>query len=163
MVTVTDQLKLELIVTNTSASQNLSFENCLHTYFAVADIGAVSILGLKGASYLDKVADFARRTESSEAIQVSSEVDRVYVDSAGPVEILDSGNRRKIRVEKEGSASTVVWNPWIAKARQLPDLSDDEYQQMICVESGNVGPNKITLPPRKSSTLTVELSSMSLA
>jgi len=163
VVTVSDTLSLQLVVTNNSPDAEFTFENCLHTYFAVADISAVSIVGLKGASYLDKVPDFARRTETNEAIQISSEVDRVYVDSTGPVEILDSRLGRKIRVEKEGSASTVVWNPWIAKAQQLPDFSDDEYQQMVCVESGNVGPNKITLPPGSSSTLSVELSSTPLA
>jgi glucose-6-phosphate 1-epimerase len=162
VVTVSDTLALQLVVTNNSPDVEFTFENCLHTYFAMADISAVSIVGLKGASYLDKVADFARRTETNEAIQISSEVDRVYVDSTGQIEILDSTLGRKIRVEKEGSASTVVWNPWVAKARQLPDFSDDEYREMVCVESGNVGPNKITLPPGRSSTLTVELSSAPL-
>jgi glucose-6-phosphate 1-epimerase len=158
VVTVSDTLTLQLVVTNNSPDTEFAFENCLHTYFAVGDISAVSIVGLKGVSYLDKVAGFARRSEMNEAIQISSEVDRIYMDSVGLVEILDSKLGRTIRLEKEGSASTVVWNPWAAKAQQLPDFSDDEYQQMVCVESGNVGPNKITLPPGKSSTLSVELS-----
>ena len=86
----------------------------------------------------------------------------VFLDAAGLVEILDPKLRRRIRVEKSGSASTVVWNPWIAKAQQMPDFGNDEYQQMVCVESGNVSKNKTTLLPGKSSVLKVELSSHSL-
>src|SRR5438128_2104237 len=62
-VTVSDTLLLELVVTNNSKDQELVFENCLHSYFAVGDVKAISITGLKGASYLDKVANFARKTE----------------------------------------------------------------------------------------------------
>jgi D-hexose-6-phosphate mutarotase len=65
-------------------------------------------------------------------------------------------------VEKQGSASTVVWNPWITKARQMPDFGDEEYERMVCVESGNVASNSINLPPGGSSTLTVKLSSETL-
>src|SRR5438105_4352474 len=68
VVTITDRLTLELIITNASADQNFSFENCLHTYFAVGDIDAVSITGLKGMDYLDKVENFARKNETAEAI-----------------------------------------------------------------------------------------------
>jgi D-hexose-6-phosphate mutarotase len=56
----------------------------------------------------------------------------------------------------------VVWNPWIAKSRQMPDFGDEEYERMICVESGNVASNSISLPPSGSSTLTVKLSSETL-
>jgi len=162
VVTITTALELELIITNISADQHLTFENCLHTYFAIGDIEAVSVSGLKGAHYLDKVENFARKTEKADAIRFSSEVDRAYLDTSVPVEILDTKLNRKIRIEKTGSASTVVWNPWIAKARQMPDFGDEEYRQMVCVESGNVATNKLTLPPGESSVLKVKISSTSL-
>jgi glucose-6-phosphate 1-epimerase len=75
------------------------------------------------------------------------------------VEIHDGKFRRTIRVEKRGSVSTVVWNPWVAKSRAMPDFGDEEFRQMVCVESGNVGQNKITLAPGKSAVLKVILSS----
>ena len=158
-VTVTDRLELQLVVTNDSAERELVFEDCLHTYFTVGDISAVSVVGLKGAKYLDKVADPGERTEMNEAIAIASEVDRVYLDTTAAVEIQDVQLRRKIRVEKAGSASTVVWNPWIAKSKAMPDFGDEEYHGMVCVESGNVAKNKVTLPPRKTATLKVNLSS----
>jgi D-hexose-6-phosphate mutarotase len=163
IVTVSQDLTLQLLVTNQSQDEPLTFENCLHTYFAVGDITAVSITGLKGAEYLDKVANFARKTENNDAIRIGSEVDRVYLNTTSPVEIHDSRLSRKIRIEKQNSLSTVVWNPWIAKAQQMPDFGNDEYQRMLCVESGNVSSNQIVLPPGETSTLTVKITSETLA
>lgn len=162
VVTVTDRLALELIVTNASPSDELVFEDCLHTYFLVQDVSAVSIHGLKAVQYLDKVEGFAPKTESADAIRVDREVDRVYLDTASDVEIHDPKMGRKIHVQKSGSSSTVVWNPWINKSQQMPDFGSDEYARMICVESGNVASNKIVLPPGLSSNLRVELSSEAL-
>jgi D-hexose-6-phosphate mutarotase len=158
IVTVSQSLKLELVVTNQSETDTLVFEDCLHTYFEVSHINAVSIVGLKGAAYLDKVANFAQKTETDAAIRISSEVDRIYLNTDGPVEIVDTGLERKIRVEKQASLSTVVWNPWIAKAQQMPDFGNEEYERMVCVESGNVASNQIRLAPGEASRLTVKLS-----
>ncbi|HXS67350.1 MAG TPA: D-hexose-6-phosphate mutarotase [Candidatus Polarisedimenticolia bacterium] len=162
VVTVNDGLTLELIVTNKSADSKLEFEECLHTYFAVEDIAATRIVGLKGVSYLDKVANFAKKTEKEDAIRITSEVDRVYLNATGAIDIRDERLGRVIRIKKKNSASTVLWNPWIAKAQQMPDFGNEEYQNMICVESGNVSANKIVLNPGKSSTLQVELTSKTL-
>jgi len=162
VVTVSEALTLQLIVTNQAAEDSLTFENCFHTYFAVSDITAISISGLKGVSYLDKVANFAQRMETEDAIRISSEVDRIYLNTEGPIEINDPRLGRKIHIEKQGSNSTVVWNPWIARAQQMPDFGNDEYQRMVCVEVGNVSPNEITLPPGRSSTLTARITSVGL-
>ena len=161
VVTLTDTLALELIITNASPDQPFSFETCLHTYFFVGDINAVSISGLKGATYLDKVENFAQKSETADALKIASEVDRIYLDTTGPIEIRDEKLRRKIRIATSGSASTVVWNPWIAKAQQMPDFGNDEYKQMVCVESGNVAKNKIALAPGRSAVLQVKLGSAS--
>lgn len=157
-VTAGETLTLELHVVNTSG-EHLAFEECLHTYFAVGDIAAVSVRGLKGVSYLDKVGEPATRTETESTIKFSSEVDRVYLDTVQPVIIEDAKLKRTIRVEKFHSKSTVVWNPWIAKAKAMPDFGDDEYHRMVCVESGNVAQNQMALTAGASSTLKVVLSS----
>src|SRR5215471_13786054 len=150
VVTINDALQLELVVTNNSKTEEFTFENCLHTYFEVADVRDVLIKGLKGVSYLDKVENFARKSEMDEAIRISSEVDRIYLNTADATEILDPRLARKIHVEKHDSLSTVVWNPWIVKAQQMPDFGIEEYERMLCVESGNVSSNQIRLPPAES-------------
>lgn len=162
VVTVTDKLTIELIVTNCSPGQEFAFENCLHSYFHVGNISEVFVHGLKGAAFLDKVENYAQKTETRDAITISGEIDRIFLDTNSTVEIQDRALRRKIRIEKSGSNSTVIWNPWAARAQQMPDFGDDEYQQMLCIESGNVGRNSVVLPPGHSSLLRVTFSSAPL-
>jgi len=158
---ISEQLTAELVVTNDSG-RLLEFENCLHTYFAVGDISAVSVTGLQGQEYLDAVADFTVVKDTAPAIRVDQEVDRVYLDSTHTTEIRDEKWKRVIRVEKENSRSTVVWNPWIAKSKRMQDYGDDEYLQMICVESGNVRTDRISIAPGATNSLKVKLSSWHL-
>lgn len=159
VVTVKDTLTLQLGVTNLSKEEPLAYEDCLHTYFEVGDATAISIHGLQGTDYLDKVQNFARRQETSDSIRINSEVDRIYLGTTAPVEIIDPRLGRRLRIEKSGSASTVVWNPWIAKSQQMQDFGNDEYQRMVCVESGNVDANQITLKPGESNKTMVRISS----
>jgi D-hexose-6-phosphate mutarotase len=160
VVTVGKSLIMELSVTNTGAS-DFSFETCLHTYFQIAAIDKIHITGLQGTRYRDQLLA-TELTEESEAIRFSGEVDRVYQDTTATVEIHDPALHRTILVRKTGSKSTVVWNPWIAKSQRMPDFGDDEYLRMVCVESGNVRENAITLPPGGRAVLTVELDSVPL-
>jgi D-hexose-6-phosphate mutarotase len=48
----------------------------------------------------------------------------------------------------------VVWNPWTTQ--KLPDDFDPaEHQTMLCVESGNVKQNQLSLAPGKTASLKV--------
>lgn len=160
-VTVGKTLTAELIVTNYS-DREFSFESCLHTYFTVGDIRQTNIVGLQGVEYLDSLEGRVRKQEMSDAIRFTGEVDRIYINSPHPVEIHDAALRRIIRVEKENSASTVVWNPWIAKAKAMTDFGDNEYQRMVCVESGNVAGNAVRLAIGQEARLKVNLSSTTM-
>jgi D-hexose-6-phosphate mutarotase len=161
-VTVGKTLIAQLVVANVSDGQDFTFENCLHSYFQVGHIDAVSISGLKGADYLDKTENFARKTERCEHLKIARETNRIYLDAPAPVEIHDSKLGRRIRIEKSGGLSTVVWNPWAEVAQQMPDFGGEEFQQMVCVESGNVADNRLILPAGKTSTLRVEISALPL-
>jgi glucose-6-phosphate 1-epimerase len=156
-ITVGKSLSMELVVKNIS-DQAVTFSTCLHTYFHISSIDAIEINGLCHTSYFDNVSQTSS-LETSPSIKIASEVDRVYVDTAAAVEILDSGLSRKIRIEKSGSDSTVIWNPWIDKSIRMKDFGDDEYLKMVCVESGNVRQNQLTLQSGQSTVLTVELHS----
>jgi glucose-6-phosphate 1-epimerase len=162
VVTVGPSLGLELTVKNLDPARNLDLETCLHTYFAVGAIDQVEVRGLQGVSYLDSLDNRAQKQQGEEPIRFAGEVDRLYLDTPHTVEIADRSLRRIIRVEKEQSLSTVVWNPWIAKSQRMPDFGDDEYLRMVCVESGNAGPDRQVVPPGASATLRVRLSSQAL-
>src|SRR5712671_308955 len=83
VVTVTDALTMELIAANDSCDETLELENCLHTYFQVGDIGAVSITGLKGASYIDNAGEGlgALKTDGESVLHISKETNRLYRDT----------------------------------------------------------------------------------
>ncbi len=160
VVTVADTLTMELTTANESCDGAMEIENCLHTYFQVGDIGAVKLTGLQGASFGDFAfgANGARRPGISAPLHITQETNRVYPDNTATVEIHDAQLKRTIRVEKFNSHSTVVWNPWTTQ--KLPDDFDPaEHRHMVCVESGNVKQNKISLAPGQETSLKVVLSS----
>jgi D-hexose-6-phosphate mutarotase len=163
IVTVADKLTMELTATNDSCDRTLEIEHCLHTYFHVGDIGEISITGLHSAPFDDFAAgaNGARKSENDSVLRITKETNRVYPDNTAAVEIRDEKLKRAIRAEKFNSKSTVVWNPWTTQ--KLPDDFDPaEHKNMVCVESGNVKQNKISLAPGQTSKLKVILSSAPL-
>lgn len=160
-VTVGSALRLEMTVINRGAS-SMTFENCLHTYFQIGDIRQVALRGLLGSRYRDQLTG-EELTEAGQAIRFTGETDRVYQDVAPFLEIEDPALDRLVRVRKSGSRSTVVWNPWIEKSRRMPDFGDEEYPNMLCVESGNVRGDAVNLAPGDTSTLAVTIESEALA
>ncbi|MEI7533039.1 MAG: D-hexose-6-phosphate mutarotase [Verrucomicrobiae bacterium] len=163
VVTVADKLTMELTTTGESCDGALEIENCLHTYFQVGDIGAVTVTGLEAAPFDDFAfgAGGARRAADATALRITQETNRVYPDNAATVEIIDEKLQRKIRVEKYNSNSTVVWNPWTTQ-KMPEDWGTNEHLNMVCVESGNVKQNKILLAPGNLAALKVVLSSAPL-
>jgi glucose-6-phosphate 1-epimerase len=61
--------------------------------------------------------------------------------------------KRRIVVEKSGSDSTVVWNPWVDKTKGMSDMAPGDWKDMICVESANAADNAVHLAPGASHTL----------
>lgn len=155
-------LEMELQVTNVDDARPLPLETCLHTYFAVGDIAQTEVRGLRGVKYLDNLEGLREKVETQDSIRFAGEVDRVYVNTPDTTEIVDRAWGRVIEVAKSDSLSTVVWNPWIAKAQRMPDYGDDEYLRMVCVESGNVKSNAHTLNPGQTATLAVAIDAREL-
>jgi glucose-6-phosphate 1-epimerase len=150
------QLSLALDVGN-PGDRLLSFEAALHTYFAVSDIRRVTVTGLAGTAYLDKVQGLASKRQGDEPIAFDGETDRIFLDTEATCTIHDPGLRRKVRIAKRGSLSTIVWNPWIAKARAMPDFGDDEWPQMLCIETANVRDRAVRLEPGSHHTMSAHI------
>jgi glucose-6-phosphate 1-epimerase len=154
IVTVGKTLTVELVTENTG---NAAFEigEALHTYFNISDVDALRITGMEGCTYLDKVGVAETRTQR-DAIQIASEVDRIYIDTEADCLIEDRGFKRRIRIAKNGSRSNVVWNPWIEKSARMGDFgSDTGYRGMVCVESANAASNVVTVAPGSTHSLHV--------
>jgi glucose-6-phosphate 1-epimerase len=155
-VTFGTTLALAFTVSN-PGSEPFSFEEALHSYFRVSDVREVAVVGLQGATYHDKVRGMAEFVEEAPELRLSAETDRVY-DSAASTNIVDPRAQRTLRIEKAHSHTTVVWNPWSARAAQMADFGAEEWPEMLCVESANVGGSRITLAPGESHTLQLAVS-----
>ena len=144
-MTAGDELELAFEVVNTGDAP-FAFEVALHTYFAVSDVGAVAVRGLGGCAYIDRVAGGARdRQDLGAPVRFDGEVDRVY-ECSGPVTLADPARGRAVRIESTDAGSAVVWNPGPIKARTVADMSPEGFHDFVCVETGNVRDQRVTLP-----------------
>ena len=139
-------LDLSLEVDNGSA-EPFVFEEALHTYLAVGNVREASVTGLAGTTYIDKTDGMARKRQGPEPLRLTGETDRVYLSTRATCVLDDPVGRRRLIVEKDGSESTVVWNPWATKARALSDLGAEEWPGMVCIETANAADNRVTLAP----------------
>lgn len=155
-VSVGKSLSLALHTRNTGDGV-MEISAALHSYFAVSDIGNISIEGLDGVLFRDAVND-DRVCKQCGPIRFHGELDRVYHDTRVDVLIADPGLQRRIRVSKTGSESTVVWNPWVDKAERLGDIPSEGYRHMVCVETANADHNRIALRPGESHQLLTDIS-----
>lgn len=150
-----DDLQVRLTTENTGA-RAFEITQALHTYLAVGDIGGVSIGGLGGRRYIDQLT--GETCAETGDIGIGGEVDRIYFDTADDVVVSDAALGRRIRVAKDGSRSTVVWNPWIEKSARLADMTADGYKNMICIETANAGPDIVTVEAGRRHSLVARVS-----
>jgi glucose-6-phosphate 1-epimerase len=134
-----EKLELDLSVTNVGEVP-AEFEAALHAYFAVSDVQNVLVHGLEPYP-----------------IAIAGEIDHLYEGTVSPIEIEDPGWSRRITMLKDGSNSTVLWNPHAAKAKALVDFGDDEWKQMICIEPANARSDAITLRPGETHLMRVRV------
>jgi len=146
------RLTLSLQVTNLG-DHEVVIEEALHTYYRVDDIRAAEVTGLEGAAFHDRLAGPEASPGEPGPVRFGSETDRIYLGSTAAATIRDPGAGRAVVITKDGSAATVVWNPWIDKARAMSDFGDDDWQRMLCVEVANIGRTAVRLPPAGSHTM----------
>jgi glucose-6-phosphate 1-epimerase len=156
VVTVGQTLRMALVTRNTGTAP-FTITGALHTYFCVGDIGQATVQGLDGCAYLDKVQNFAQLRQTG-GVEFVGETDRIYTDTTADCLIEDKAWGRSIRVAKQGSTSTVVWNPWSERAKAFTDMAASEFKDMLCVETCNAGPDQVTLPPSGAHTLAATIS-----
>ena len=134
-ITVGSSLTIELITQNTG-QEPFSITQALHTYFQIADINQVAVLGLAGKTYLDKV-DGGRQKTQAGTVTFSGECDRIYLDVPSELVIEDRAGNRKIKVTATNSKTAIVWNPGADISANMEDLGDRDYMSFVCVETAN--------------------------
>ncbi len=155
-VQISRVLRMELIVANTGGSA-FRFEEALHTYFHLGLAQRAQVRGLDGVTWLDNTDGNRRKTQSG-ALTFTKTTDNAYLNTGAREELVDPVAGRVLTTSKENSASTIVWNPWREGAASIPDLGDEEWQKMACVEGGNVLENAVTLGPGEEHRMAVSLS-----
>jgi len=155
-VTIGSHLQLELEVQN-RGKEPLVCEQALHTYFAVGDVRQASVSGLEGTLYIDKTDGFKRKQLGSEAVRIAKETDQVHLNTNATCVVHDPMWNRRMIVKKSGSETTVIWNPWIDKTKDMSDMAPDEWREMICVETANAADNALRLSPGGSHNLTASI------
>ena len=155
-VTFASELKLELVCINTGKTP-LRFEEALHTYNRVADVGSVRLQGLDGTDFLDNTDSNKKKTQLGD-VTIASQTDSAFINTQTAVDLLDPNLRRRIRLKKTNSSTTVVWNPWQEGARALRDLGDGEWTQFLCVEASNIMNAAVTVSPAQEHTISAVLS-----
>ncbi len=149
------------LTTRNLGDRELPISQALHTYFAVSDIRQVRIEGLEGRSYIDTLQDW-KSVRQQGAVTFSGETDRIYLDTPVQLSIVDPLWKRRILMRSQGSASAVVWNPWVDKAKRLSQFADDAWQGMLCIEHANVLDDALILAPGAEYRLDVTLWSQAL-
>lgn len=156
VATIGTHLTMSLTTRNTGP-QAFTLAQALHTYFDVGDIGQTTVQGLEGCTYLDKTQNLAQTTQMG-VVDIVAETDRIYIDTTADCVIEDQNLARSIRVAKQGSTSTVVWNPWSEREKAIADMALGEHRHMLCVETCNAGPDQISVAPGATHTLTAVIS-----
>ncbi|MCP2032103.1 D-hexose-6-phosphate mutarotase [Okibacterium sp. HSC-33S16] len=155
-VVVGARLRLSLSVTNLEDSE-ITFEESLHTYFAVSDVRDAAVSGLGGLTYCDLTET---GFQSTEPLRLTGPMTRTISGASGETVMTDA--TRQVRISRSNAVDTVVWNPWSEQAASMPDFGDDEWTDMICVETANVGSSWVQLPAGETHTLvtTYEVNSL---
>ncbi len=152
-IIIASSLSLRL-TTHNSDSVPFSISSALHSYFAVAHIDKVSVQGLDQLEFLD----FLNQKSSTQQglLRINTETDRGYQNVKAPLTLHDQ--ERTIHINSMGSRSCVIWNPWLEKSRQMADMTDDAYLNMLCVETANIFQDTRTLEAGTKHSLQVEIS-----
>ena len=151
-----EQLHVSLLSYN-AGTEDVTFSQALHSYFAVSDVRQVHVQGLDGSRYLDTLKNWEDEHQQDGDLHFTAETDRVYLDTPHHLSIVDPGWQRRIQIMTSGSKSAVLWNPWVDKTKTFNDMAEDGWQHMVCVETANVLSDVVTLAPDAMHTLSVSI------
>lgn len=141
------QLSVSLETENTGVVP-FTFNQALHTYFAVPDINKVTLDGVSG-KYKDKLQNWAVQDTPS-PYTFTGETDRIHLE---PIEhiTINSAKHPLTAVHSQGHDSVVIWNPWRGAAT-MSDMDAFGYTHMVCVETACT--KGIMLNPKETHRMT---------
>jgi len=136
---ISDTIELNLYVHNLD-TQSFEVSEAFHTYFSIDTLNTLHVKELESKHFFNQLTC---KDETEDNILFDKEIDRIYQEKISSITI--DNNSKKISIEQENFHSVVVWNPWIEKSKSLIDMSNDEYKNMVCIESANVKERSVTI------------------
>lgn len=139
--TFAEQCTVKLMTQN-GGQESYKVTSALHTYFKVDDIRQTEISGISG-EYVDKTetnASQALKTQDSPYL-IERETDRIHRhDQTKPLQSINiinriSQNHETTNTQLAGHDSIVVWNPWKEKTTSMPDMDNQGFLSMLCIEA----------------------------
>lgn len=136
-------IELEIEHRGEPGAEPFSFTAALHTYLRVREVEEARLHGLQGLRYHDN-AGGTEGMQEAPVLAFDAEVDRVYFDATRPLRLQEP--HRTLVVEAQQFPDVVVWNPWVERCAQLPDMPPLGFRRMLCVEAAAIG-RPIVLEP----------------
>lgn len=112
----------------------LKTTGALHTYLKTDNISQAFITGL-GKHYLDTLQCVESCSADNDLI-INKEVDRIYTLALSENKLINRD--RTIHITHKNNSDVVVWNPWIKTSSQLEDMKQNDYKQMVCIETAKI-------------------------
>ena len=150
-IQITDKLEYSLITTN-NGNTEFKFSEALHTYFNVSNRDDIILRGFDGQQYRSSIDKNLYTVQKD--LQIKEEFDGAFINHTQDVAIIDEKYNRIISIHKQGSNSTVVWNP----NKDLAEMSEGQYKKFICVEPANQGNLYVTLAPKETHIISMTIS-----
>mgnify|MGYP002624243293 FL=1 len=151
-------LELALTVTNTG-DDPCTFEEALHSYFAVGDVRTASVHGLEDVPCVEHARDPEEAWDPAAPLRFRAETDRVFQGVPDELVLRAPALGRDVRLTTQDARSAIVWNPWPKKTARLSQMAPDDWQRFCCIESANVREHAVTLAPGTRHTLRLTLAS----
>lgn len=108
----------------------------LHSYFTVSDSRKVRVFGL-GDSYIDQV--LANQLGHLLGPQTYPDrIDRIFTAPEACSRIEDEQFNRQIEIHHQYHSDVVTWNPGQALSLSMNDMTNEGFQNMVCVETARI-------------------------
>jgi glucose-6-phosphate 1-epimerase len=128
----------QALCTRNVGSQPFKLTQALHSYFAVGDAAQVTVEGIAGLTYQDKLRDMATDVQRT-PFAFHKACDRLYhhpmqgtsAQQGHRYVLVDPAGRRRIVIDTQGSQSMVVWNPGHEGSKNFVDLPADGWKHFF--------------------------------
>ena len=133
-IRLSNRLELDFSTKNTGEAA-FDITEGFHCYFNVADVENTVLKGFDGA-WVDTVVPDATNYVYRGDYRCDGNLNEVFFNPGGPVEIVDSGNGRSIFVWSRMNAKVILWNP--GPDFHIPELGLDDWRHIVCVEPATI-------------------------